>query len=169
MLNHYIDWSLNNFGLFMFVVAMFFIIVHKLIVRQRVSEYEIVYRWMVLFPLGFTAIYSFVIYVFYPESVGIMLGWGMGAAEFELAIANLALGLVAVLSFNASYNFRLATVIANTVFLFGVAFTHIYKMSLQSNFMVSYAGSWLWLHSLILPLVLWICIIGLRKGHVRSY
>jgi hypothetical protein len=163
MLGDCIGWMLTNFGLFMFALAMFFIVLHKIVVRGRLSEFEIVYRWMALFPLGLTGIYTFVIHAFYPDIADASIGWAASPFEYEVAVADLALGLIAVLSFNASYGFRLATVIANSVFLLGCAFNHIYLLVMQGNFNVGNAGSWLWLDDLILPLIMLMCINGLSR------
>ncbi len=163
MYRDYIELVLSNFGLFMFVLAVVFIILHKLIVRGRISSDEIVYRWIALFPLGVTGIYAFVVHAFYPEIADASIGWGASPFEYEVAVADLALGLIAVLSFNASFGFRLATVIANVTFLLGCAFNHIYLMLMHGNFHIGNAGSWLWLDDLILPLILLLCINGLSR------
>lgn len=163
MYRDYIELVLSNFGLFMFVLAVVFIILHKLIVRSRVSSDEVVYRWMALFPLGVTGIYAFVVHAFYPEIADASIGWSGSPFEYEVAVADLALGLIAVLSFNASFGFRLATVIANVTFLLGCAFNHIYLMFMHGNFHIGNAGSWLWLDDLILPLILLLCINGLSR------
>ena len=158
-----IQLVLTNFGLFMFVIAAFFIIIHKAIVRDRVSNEEIVYRWMALFPLGCTGIYAFIIHVFYPELADATIGWSHSPFEYEVGVADLALGVVAILSFNATFGFRLATVIANVIFLVGAASQHLYLMIMQGNYAVGNAGSWLWMNDLIVPLIMVLCINGLRK------
>ena len=159
----YIGLILSNFGLAMFVLAAFFIVLHKLIVRSKVSSDEIVYRWLALFPLGITGIYSFVMHVFYPEIADATIGWAPSPFEYEVGVADLALGVVAVLSFNASFGFRLATVIANAIFSLAAAYNHIYLMIMQGNYNIGNAGSWLWLDDLILPLIMLLCINNLYK------
>ena len=161
--NAYIGLVLSNFGLAMFTLAAFFIVLHKLIVRSKVSSDEIVYRWLALFPLGMTGIYAFVMHVFYPEIADATIGWVPSPFEYEVGVADLALGVVAVLSFNASFGFRLATVIANSIFLLGAAYNHIYFMIMQGNYNIGNAGSWLWLNDLILPLIMLLCIHNLYR------
>ncbi len=159
----YIKLILNDFGLAMLALAAFFILIHKLIVRSKVPSDEIVYRWLALFPLGMTGIYTFVIHAFYPELADKAIGWSYSPFEYEVAVADLALGVIAILSFNASYGFRLATVIANVIFLLGCAVNHINLMIMQQNYNVGNAGSWLWFNDLILPLLLLLCINGLSR------
>lgn len=118
MPREYIELVLSNFGLFMFVLAVVFIILHKLIVQSRVPSDEIVYRWMALFPLGVTGVYAFVMHAFYPAVADASIGWSPSPFEYEVAVADLSLGMIAILSFNASFGFRLAAVIANVVFFY---------------------------------------------------
>lgn len=166
MLADYADYTklvLSNFGLFMFALAVFFILLHRMIVGNRLSEYEIVYRWMALFPLGLTGIYCFVIHAYYPELADATIGWPASPFEYEVAIANLGFGVIAVLSFNTTFGFRLAAVIGNVIWLMGNAVQHINLMLSQGNYNIGNAGSWLWMQDLILPLIMLICIIGLSK------
>ncbi len=153
----------NNFGLAMFVLAVFFILFHKAVTRGRVSNEEIVYRWMALLPLGVAGIHAFINYLFYPEAVDITLGWAQSPFQYQVAIARLALGVVAILSFNASFGFRLATVIANVTYLLGVAYLHIYHLVLHGVYNLNNVNSWLWLDNLVLPLVLFLCMNSLSR------
>lgn len=154
----YIETFFSNFGLFMFSLAALIILVHKLIVGDRVPNDEIVYRWLALFPLGATGIYTFVIHAFYPEVADVTIGWTASPFEFEVAIADLAFGTMAIFSFNASLGFRLATILGNVIWLFGDASQHIMLMILDGNYNIGNAGSWLWLDDLILPLVMVLCL-----------
>lgn len=163
MLGDDIEFMLSNFGLSMFVLALFFIVLHKIFFRGKIASDEIVYRWMALFPLGLTGVYIFVMHAFYPGIADAAIGWAPSPFEYEVAVADLALGVVAILSFNASLGFRLAAVIANVIFLMGCAFNHLYLMILQGNYNVGNAGSWLWLDDLVLPLIMLLCIISLSR------
>lgn len=158
-----ISLVLSNFGLAMFAISIFFILLHKLIVGVKVPTEEIVYRWLALFPLGITMIYAFVIHVFYPDMSISTIGWKPSPFQYEVGMADLALGVIAILSFNASFGFRLATVIANMVFLFGCASQHIHLMILENNYLSGNAGSWLWFDDLVLPLLLFLCINGMAR------
>lgn len=158
-----INLFMNNFGLAMFVLAVFFIILHKIVTRGRVPGDEIVYRWMALLPLGVTGIYAFITNVFYPEAVDITLEWMQSPFQYQVGIAHLALGVVAILSFNASFGFRLAAVIANVTYLLGVAFIHVYHIILHGSYSLDQVSSWLWLDNLVLPLVLFLCMNSLSR------
>jgi hypothetical protein len=108
------SWVLGNFGLFLFALAAL-IITLQLSSRQHVSIAEIFYRWIALLPLGCTGIYAFVIHAFFPAISALTIGWPASLFQFEVALANLSFGILGILSFKASYGFRLATVIGATL------------------------------------------------------
>ncbi len=152
---------LSNFPLSMFVLALILIAINRL-VSKKISSAEIIYRWISLFPLGFTAIYAFVMHAFYPEFTAATIGWASSPFQYEVAMADLGFGAIAILSFRANYGFRLATVIANTFWLWGDAIGHIYQMISQQNYSVGNAGSWFWM-DIIIPLLLLITMCKLKK------
>lgn len=158
------DWIallMSNFDLAMFILAVIFIIVHFLIAGRRIRGSEIVYRWMAFFALGFTGIYAFILHVFFPEMAATGIGWQTSPFQFEVGMADLALGILGLLSFKANYGFRLATVIATAICFWGDAIGHVYQLVKFQNYSVGNAGSWLWM-DIIIPLILIICIVKLR-------
>ena len=159
---YWITLALTNFSLSMFILAVILILFHRLIVGKRVSGSEIIYRWMALFAAGLTGFFAFIMHVFYSELAAATIGWPTSPFQFEVGIADLGFGLLAFLSFNASYGFRLATVIGVTCWLWGDAAGHIYQMIKNHNYSTGNAGSWFWI-DLILPLILLICISKLKS------
>lgn len=163
------DWiklGLANFSATMFLLAIIFIILHKLIVGRRVANAEIIYRWMAAFALGFTGVYAFIIHGFYPQLVAESIGWQPSPFQFEVATADLAIGVLGILSFRANYDFRLATVLGSLIMLWGDAAGHIYQQIIAQNFSEGNAGTWFWMDILI-PLILLICLIKLRASQSR--
>lgn len=161
-MDEWLPFVLTNFNVVMFALAMIFIIFHRMFVRH-ISENEIIYRWMAVFALGCTLIYTFVMHAFYPNITAISIGWPPSPFQYEVAIADLAFGVLAILSFRASYGFRLATVVGNTIWLWGDAIGHIIQMVTYHNFSVGNAGSWFWM-DIIIPIILIICLTNLRPG-----
>lgn len=156
-----INIILRNFSMAMFILAVIFMILNKKISRN-VRDSEIVYRWLAFFALGITSLYTFVMHAFFPMLSAKAIGWHTSPFQYEVAMANLAIGVIALLSYKASYGFRLATVIASTFWLWGDATGHIYQMILHRNFTIGNAGSW-FVTDIILPLTLLISVIKLRK------
>ncbi|MBA3660984.1 MAG: hypothetical protein H0W64_04605 [Gammaproteobacteria bacterium] len=154
---------LGNFSLAMLVLAVFFMIFHKIMVGKRFIESEIVFRWISFFALGVTGVFAFIMHLFFPHLASASIGWFTNPFEYEVAMANLSIGVLGILAFKASYGFRLATVIAATIWLWGDALVHIYQMVAHNNFAVGNAGSWFWM-DIVIPFLLIICISNLRPG-----
>lgn len=155
-----IYWLLSDFGFTMIILAVLFILLH-LSLRKRVSFVEIVYRWIALFALGFTCVYAAYMHAVYPGFTAAIIGWTSSPFQFEVAMADLALGVLGILSFNASYGFRLATVIAALICLWGDAAGHLYQMWASHNYSSGNAGSWLAM-DLLVPFILLLCVIRLK-------
>lgn len=166
MVSEWIKMLLVDFSAAMFYLAIIFIIIHKLIVGRRVPNAEIIYRWIALFPLGFVGVYTFIMHAFYPNLAAESIGWQVSPFQFEVAVADLALGVLGILSFRASYDFRLATVIASLVMLWGDAIGHEMDFMRTFNLIASNTGSW-FLTDIFVPLILALCILKLRPGRHR--
>ena len=160
MITNAITWIFSNYGLFLFFVAVILSILNHF-TNPKLQFVEIFYRWVALLPLGFTAIYAFVMHAFFPDFTAATIGWSNSPFQYEVAMANLGFGVIGILSFRASYGFRLATVIANTCWLWGDAVGHSYQMISHHNFAPGNAGSWFYMDVLI-PFLLIICMIKLR-------
>ncbi len=155
-----IAWLLNNFGLAMFLLAVFFIMLHR-IIRRNVEEAEIIFRWVSFFGLGLTGIYTGVMHACYPDFTAATIGWRPSPFQFEVAMADLAFGVLGVLSFRASYGFRLATMIGSLFWLWGDAAGHIWQMIDANNYSLGNAESWLWV-DLIVPLALLLSVLKMK-------
>lgn len=161
----HMDWMemlLTNFGFVMFTLAIILMLLNRLVTRGRVPESEIIYRWLALFCLGFTGIYTFIMHAFFPSMAASTIGWLASPFQYEVAMADLGFGLVGLLSFNASYGFRLAAVIGSTIWLWGDATGHIDQMIRYHNFSAGNAGTWFWL-DVFVPLLLIVCLSKMKS------
>ncbi len=156
-----IAFTLGNFGLIMLLLAICIILLNRQS-NKSIPLAELSFRWLTLLPLGMTAIYAFIMHAFFPEFTAKTIGWTNNPFQYEVAMANLGFGVMAILAFTASYGFRLATVIGNTCWLWGDATGHVYQMLVNHNFAIGNAGSWFWL-DVLMPLLLIICLAGLGK------
>ena len=159
MQTNWIAWVLTNFAFVMFILAIIFIIVNRVVSRSKSAE--IVYRWIALFALGVSGIYAFIMHALFPNLTAASIGWAVSPFQYEVAMANLAFGVLGIISFSASYGFRLATAIGATFWLWGDATGHIYQMVQFQNFAPGNAGSWFWMDILV-PLILLICVFNLK-------
>jgi hypothetical protein len=153
-------WSLSNFSLLMLIIAVFFSMV-EWVIHKKVSTPEIFFRWVALLAIGGSGIYTFILHAFFPAISAAAIGWQVSPFQFEVAMADLALGVLGILSFGSSYGFRRATVIAATILLWGDAIGHFYHMIKLHNYTNGNSGSWFWM-DIILPLILIICMLKIR-------
>lgn len=163
MLMNGITWILSHFSLALFILALILVFLQKMVFARHIKLSESLYGWVSLLPLGIGGLYGFVLHAFFPDFTAATIGWQNSPFQYEVAMANLGFGLVAVLAFQASFGFRLANVIGITCWLWGDAAGHIYQIITQHNFTSGNAGSWFWM-DMICPLILIICIIRLRQN-----
>jgi hypothetical protein len=167
MLANWTALILMNFDFAMLILAVFFMVLNRIVTKGRVPEYEIIYRWLALFCVGFLGVYAFILHSFYPELAANTIGWVNSPFQYEVAaIADLAFGVIGVLSFNASFGFRLATVIGNTIWLWGDALGHINRILQAQNNTMWDAGPWL-LMDIILPVLLILCLSKLKPRPIH--
>jgi len=163
MLAKFVNWAMVDFEFFMFFVATIIAILHR-ISRRQISTAEIIYRWFVLFPLGIAALYACLRHGMYSQITAAKLGWLGGLFQYKVATANLGFGLIAVLSFNASFGFRLAAVLGNACWLWGDAFMRVTKY----YFTFTNAASGFWL-DVFLPIILLLCLLSIKRQEKRYY
>lgn len=167
--NVLIPYALENFGLAMLILAIAISIIewlfHKLF-RTGTSGATVFYRWIALLAVGATCIYAFIMHAFFSEMAAKTIGWATTPFQYEVAVADLAIGVLAILSFGASLGFRVATVIGTTIWFWGDAVVHVYEMMTKDNFAVGNAGSWLWI-DIAVPILLIICLLKICS-HLAS-
>ena len=109
--------------------------------------------WMLFFFVGLVGIYTFALHCFWPNLAAEGIGWSNSPFQWEVGIANAVVGVLGLLSLKASRQFRLATVIAVSVWLWGDAVGHVHQMIIANNFAPGNAGPWFWT-DVVGPLVL---------------
>ncbi len=100
--------------------------------------------WMLFLFVGLVGIYTFVLHCFWPNLAAEGIGWSNSPFQWEVGIANAVVGVLGLLSLKASRQFRLATVIAVSIWLWGDAVGHVHQMVVANNFAPGNAGPWFW-------------------------
>lgn len=163
MIGNWIALVFEDFGMGMFILALVCIAIDAIIHLKFSNIYEIIFKWTALLPLGLTGLYTFFVHAFFPAVSANSIGWPQSPFQFEVAMADLALGVLGILCFKANFGFRFATTIAAVICLWGDAVGHIYQMLFNKNFSAGNAGSWFWLDILV-PLILVICLKQMRRS-----
>src|SRR5580704_3124447 len=84
--------------------------------------------WVLLLPVGVTALWAGIMHVFFPQTAAAYIGWQVSPFQFEVGMADLALGVTACVALWRSWEFRAAAVCAVSVFLLGDAIGHVREM-----------------------------------------
>jgi DMSO reductase anchor subunit len=103
--------------------------------RDRRSVLETVLVWWLVIPLGVAAIVGAGFHVFDATGIAEQIGFtqGDGGFHFEVAMADLAIGVICVMCFWIRDRFWLAAILASAIFLIGDGYGHIYQMIEHDN------------------------------------
>lgn len=140
-----IKFVLSNFTAILFVLALLLGVLGK---YRPASERYL--NWLLLLPIGLGGLWAGIYHVFFPDVAAEYIGWAPSPFQFEVGMADLALGVTAICAFWCSLGFKAAAVIANGVFLFGDAVGHVHQMQVAQNYAAGNAGPVFYL-DIILP------------------
>lgn len=147
MTENIIGLILTNFPLIMLILS----ILYGVIIPGKIAAR--LFGIMLFLCVGISGIWGFVMHCFFSQLASGNIGWAKSPFEFEVSLANLALGVTGVIAAFANWSFRFAVVLFTTVFLWGAAGGHIYQAILTNDFNPGNTGSILWTDILI-PLIL---------------
>jgi len=90
---------------------------------------EILLLWLLIINTGLGGLYAFMGHTFAANEVAESIGWPTGNPfQTEVAVANLAIATLGILSYWIRGNFWTAAVIATSVWLLGAAVIHVSEM-----------------------------------------
>lgn len=136
MIGEAIGFLLRNLPAVLFVAALVLAAAR----RGSGSAAERLLAWILLLPIGITGLWAGVTHVFFPVVAADHIGWQTSPFQFEVGMADLAIGITACLSFWRNLSFKAAAICAASVFLLGDAVGHIHQMMVASNFAPGNAG-----------------------------
>ncbi len=119
--------------------------------------------WLLLLPVGFGGLWSAYFHLFQPELAARAIGWIDSPFQFEVGLADLAIGLSGCFAFFASFGFRAAVTFIAAVFLFGDGVGHARQMIVARNFAIDNAGPVFWV-DLALPAIALLALFFSRKS-----
>ena len=132
---------------------------------HRVVEIILLYLLVVFVGVGgLMAAYA---HTFRAAETARYIGWPPGSPfQFEIAMANLAMGVLGLLCIWRREAFWLATGLASATFGFGVAYGHVVQMMRHGNYAPGNVGPVLWLSDTTVPLAILI-LLWLRHRLAR--
>jgi len=143
--------------IFMLSATFIAIIFHVLLMRQRTPKkiVEVVLLYLLVIAVGLGGLVAGAFHVFNGPATAEMIGWPAGSPfQYEVGVADMAFGLVAVLCIFFRGTFWLAAIIANSVFLVGCMIGHVRSMLEAGNLAAYNIGPNIIISDLVLPLAL---------------
>ena len=105
------------------------------------------------FNVGILGLLGFYVHTFYAADTARSIGWASGSPfQFEVAVANLAFGVVGILSWFFRGYFWLALVLAYVIYFVGCFYGHIIQYRLGDTAPYN-IGIYIWLVDLIVPII----------------
>jgi hypothetical protein len=136
MMAETIAFVLRNLPVFLFVAALVF----AWLSRSGAPIADRLLGWILLLPIGVTGIWAAFFHIFFPQIAAADIGWEVSPFQFEVGLADLAIGATACVSFWRSLDFKAAAVMASSMFLLGDAIGHVRQMIAAGNFAPGNAG-----------------------------
>jgi hypothetical protein len=158
-----IGFVLRNLPALLFILAL----IIAALASNRGPTAERFLSWVLLLPIGITGIWAGVTHVFFPEVAAGHIGWQTSPFQFEVGMADLAVGITACLSFWRDLSFKAAAVCAASVFLLGDAIGHVHQMIAANNFAPGNAGVPFYM-DIICPLLSIGLLVAARRGQGAS-
>jgi hypothetical protein len=131
-----IRFLLQNLPAVLFVLAL----VIAAATRRDGLAAERFLSWILLLPIGVTGLWAGAFHVFLPQTAASLIGWQVSPFQFEVGMADFAIGITACIAFWRDLSFKAAAVCAASVFLLGDAIGHVREMVMAGNFAPGNAG-----------------------------
>ncbi len=147
-----ISFVLKNFAFVMTIFALLLGLVRIAESKDR-SKSDIFLGYLFFFAVGLSGIWGFIFHAFFPDMAATFIGWQNSPFQFEVAVANLGMGVVGIFGLSATKPYRIAGMLFTACFLWGAAFGHVVQMLKSSNFAPGNAGL-IFYNDLLLPVLL---------------
>jgi hypothetical protein len=119
--------------------------------RAALAETYLIYLLFIY--VGLMGVFAACGHVFRPVQTSASIGWLPSPYEYEVGMADLAVGVLGVLCLWLRANVWLATAIVNAVWMWGNAFGHIREIYLHNNHAPDNSGVFL-ITEIIMPVVI---------------
>ncbi|MBN2614764.1 MAG: hypothetical protein JXR71_03650 [Bacteroidales bacterium] len=154
-MEYFIEFVLSNFSLSFFVIGLIFSLVSLFRKRppwDKKTLVEALFSYFLLFSIGISFFYNFVMHVFFADMAAKFIGWANSPFQYEVGFASLGFAVLGLIAFRGSLGFRAAAVLGPVFFLWGAAGGHVYQMMSEHNFAPGNAGVVFW-SDIFLPVV----------------
>lgn len=96
--------------------------------------------WLLLLSVGVESIWGGFFHVFFPQVAAASIGWQVSPFQYEMGVADLALGITAVVSFWQGFGFRAAVVLCTVLVYIGVTMGHLRQVIVAQDYSANNFG-----------------------------
>lgn len=124
--------------------------------------------WLLLLSVGVAYVWSGIFHVFFPDLAARSIGWSNSPFQFEIGVADMAIGIVAIASFWRGMEFKAAVVVYIALFSLGVVIGHVYQAMAAGDFAANNFGVLLVVtvaQMILLPVLLLLAWRADRREH----
>lgn len=153
MIANAIRLILTNIPLVMFILASLIPLLRH---RQSGRFAERYLSWLLLLSIGVASLWAGLYHTLSPQTAAAFIGWQSSPFQFEMGMADIALGVVAIVSFWRSLQFKLAVVLWVAIEFAGLVYGHFHQLATTGDHQAGNAGILLGLtiiHVVLLPLL----------------
>jgi Family of unknown function (DUF6790) len=149
-----------------FVLALLHLAIQKQPrTRERIADLLLTYAFA--FPIGLGGLVGFIGHTIRAPAVAASIGWPAGNPfQYEVAVANLAFGILGLLCLRFRDGFWSATAIGWSVFMLGAAGVHLHQIHIGQPFAPDNAGAILYFNIIAPACVL--ALLAIRNGKTRA-
>ena len=123
---------------------------------------EVLLLYLLVIFVGLGGLIGFLGHTFKAQEIALKIGWQPSPFQFEVAVANLAFGVLGIMCIWQRQGFRTATGIGYATFLLGCGYGHVRDMTLHGNFSPYNVGPVLWINDLAVPVVILFLLVVRR-------
>jgi hypothetical protein len=159
-----IRFLLQNLPAVLFVFA----VVIAAATRREGPTAERYLSWILLLPIGVTGLWAGAFHVFLPQAAASLIGWQVSPFQFEVGMADFAIGITACIAFWRDLSFKAGAVCAASVFLLGDAIGHVREMVTAGNFAPGNAGVPFYMDIVCPLLAVTLLLVASRREDARN-
>lgn len=124
---------ITNMPVILFIAAL-------VVASLRGATAERYLAWQLLLPIGVQGLWAGLYHVLAPTTAAAFIGWQVSPFQFEVGMADIALGIVATVAFWRPFEFKAATVLFTIVYFGGLVFGHVHQIVSTHNYAAGNAG-----------------------------
>lgn len=154
-------------SIILFILAIVFATGHLTYKKewQYPRNIEVFLSYILLFNMGIMGLLAAYAHVFMGPETAKSIGWPPGSPfQFEIGMANLAFGVLGVLSFWFRGSFWNAAIIGWCVLFFGCFIGHVINYYTENNVAPYNIGPYIWFYDLLLPILVLTLLYRLRQA-----